>query len=748
MKAASFLRTGGALRFFLAIVVCLIAPASAVAADAEAGPDLTGTVKDQNGRALTNASIFIYTAGPRLGPGILCPSCYADCRKSAKSGPSGEFKLESLAPDLVFQILVVAPGQMPTFFNKVDPVKGPLQAVLKPRSLTNIPPSQTILGRVLDNDKKPVPNAVVSVNSTTLGDTTSSRPPQGTDPLAITDEQGEFSLQSQGKFDAMNLKLEARGLATGNFADVRPGARRRVFAMSQGATLTGRVMFEGKPLKDVTIGVAGTDRSMGNFTGDFVIRTMGNGKFLFANLPPDHEYALYGEMETLKRFGALTVRTIRVKGDGTETDAGDLVVGPGYRLSGQVKLADGAAVPEHTRVLLGRPAAWDTATVEVPADGRFDFTNVPAETLTVDTRVAGYRFSERNASLDRLNPFQLVGRLDADKTNLILLLEPGHNLAPELSSSPEEERPNKLPLVGAEGKRAIPNTLTFSGQVLDAETRAPVPQFRVTPGLQRSPSMKTWIEWYRTKRVEGANGAFSLEYALKNGAVVLMAEADGYLPAESEALTAGKTSCTILLKHGTGPQGTLLLPDGKPADGVTVCYLVAREQGTLSSEGVISINRWQNREGSTTLTDPDGFFSFSPKLGEGEIFAAGARGFAHCRTSELAVQGKLTLQPWGRVRGRLLQNGKPVAGEALDLSWSNASSIDQPWFNLHGTHTDDEGRFVLENVPPAELQLTTRVPMDGAHGWTTQTQRKFTVKPGQELDLGLVEKAPPLRAGR
>jgi len=67
---------------------------------------------------------------------------------------------------------------------------------------------------------------------------------------------------------------------------------------------------------------------------------------------------------------------------------------------------------------------------------------------------------------------------------------------------------------------------------------------------------------------------------------------------------------------------------------------------------------------------------------------------------------------------------------------------------LHGTHTDDEGRFVLENVPPAELQLTTRVPMDGAHGWTTQTQRKFTVKPGQELDLGLVEKAPPLRAGR
>jgi hypothetical protein len=716
---------------------------------AETGVDLKGVAKDQAGNVLTNASIFVYTAGPRIGAGILCPSCYADCRKSAKSGPAGEFKIESVASNLVFQVLVLAPGHVPTFFNKVDPLKEPLEAVLKLRSATNAPPSQTILGRVLDGAKEPVANAVVSVSSTTVGDVTSSRPPAGTDPLAITDAHGEFSLQSQGKFDGMNLKIEAQALATGNFGGVRPGAVRREFVLTAGASLIGRVLFAGRPLRDVTIGVVGSDRSMGSFTGDFVINTMEDGKFLFVNLPPDRSYDLFGTMASVQAFGSLPVRGIRVKGDDSETDAGDLVVKPGLRLMGQVKLADESPIPEHTRLLLGRPAAWDSLTVELPPDGHFVFTNVPAETVTLDSRVPGYRISARNASLDQLNPFQLVGRLNADKTNLVLLLEPGENLRPDFSMpTPEEERPNNLALGGVEARRTIPNAVTFTGQVLDAETRSPLPQFRVTPGLQRVPNMKNWIQWYRGKAVEGTNGCFALDYALKSGALVLMAEAEGYLPAISDPLTVSKTNAAIQLRKGAGPHGKLLLPDGNPADGVPVCYLVASEQATLTGKGVISMSR--DREGSLTITDPDGGFDFPPKLGEGEIFAAGARGFAHCRTSELAAQGKLTLRAWGSVRGRLWQNAKPLAGEAVDLGWPRGGSTERPWFNLHGTHTDEQGWFVLENVPPGELELTTRVPMgDGpGHGWTNQSQRKFTLMPSEDLDLGTVEKAPAPRAGR
>ena len=34
-------------------------------------PDLTGTVRTKEGAPLKDASVFIYTAGPRVGPGFL-----------------------------------------------------------------------------------------------------------------------------------------------------------------------------------------------------------------------------------------------------------------------------------------------------------------------------------------------------------------------------------------------------------------------------------------------------------------------------------------------------------------------------------------------------------------------------------------------------------------------------------------------------------------------------------------------------
>ncbi len=748
MERVSCLRSkpGAALVLLLGICGAILGRPWPPAMAGEAGVDLKGTVQDKDHAALTNASIFIYTAGPRVGAGILCPSCYADCRKTAKSGPHGEFRIESLASNLVFQVLVVAPGHVPTFFNKVDPLKGPLEAMLKQRPAILVPASQTILGQVLDSRREPVHNAVVSVNSTTVGETTSSRPPDGTDPLAITDEHGNFVIQSRGKFDAMSLRIEAQQLAVGNFAEVRPSPVRKEFILTAGASLTGRVLFGNRPLGDITIGVVGSDRSMGHFTGEFVIRTTETGRFLLVNLPPNRSYDLYGEMASVQAFGSLPVRSIRLGSDGSETDAGDLVVAPGFRVGGQVMLSDGAPLPDHTRLLLGRPAAWDTLTLELAADGHFEFTNVPPEAVTLDTRVNGYRFSRRNASLDSLNPFQLVGRLNGDTTNLVMLLEPGENLRPDYTMSPEGERPNDMPLGGAEAKRVIPGAVTFSGRVLDAATKAPLPEFRVTPGWQRNPSMQKWVEWYRGKSVQGTNGTFSLDFALKSGALVVEAQAEGYLPALSPPLTKGKTTSTIELQRGNGPSGQLLLPDGKPADGVTVCYLVGREQASLTSKGLISM--FQNREASLTITDPDGQFDFAPKLGEGDVYAAGARGFAHCRASKLAGQRTLTLQPWGSVHGRLLQSSKPVAGEAVDAGWGIHGSMDRPWFNLHGTRTDDQGNFTIDYLPPGELELQTRVMLGTSSGWTTQLQRKFTLKPGEPLDLGEVEKAAASRVGR
>jgi len=191
--------------------------------------------------------------------------------------------------------LVVAPGYEPTFFAKVDPQAGVLDAQLKARPATNLQPSHIVLGRVVDEKGEPVENAVVSLHSLRQGDTTHGWPPEGTDPLAVTDQRGEFFLSSREAFDAMNLEVEARRFARKRINDVPGGPKRQTLTMTEGAALTGRVLKDGKPLKGVALGVVSQDRSMENFTGDFVIGTMDDGNFLFSNLPAHRQYYLYGK---------------------------------------------------------------------------------------------------------------------------------------------------------------------------------------------------------------------------------------------------------------------------------------------------------------------------------------------------------------------------------------------------------------------------------------------------------------------
>src|SRR5687767_5174170 len=135
---------------------------SLLGADTRRRPDLTGVVKDRADRPLRDATVFIYTAGPREGTGILCPSCYADCRKRAKTDAEGKFRIEELDPSLIFRVLVVAKGYQPEFVAKVDPAEKPIKVALKPVSGGETP-DKRMRGIVLDDEDKPVSGAVVSI---------------------------------------------------------------------------------------------------------------------------------------------------------------------------------------------------------------------------------------------------------------------------------------------------------------------------------------------------------------------------------------------------------------------------------------------------------------------------------------------------------------------------------------------------------------------------------------------------------
>lgn len=403
------------------IISALVAAVSLV----PARPDLRGRVTDADGRPLRGATAHIYTGAVRTGTSPYCPSCYADCAKSAKTDADGSFRIQSLDPELKFTVLVVAEGYKPILTGLVDPAVGKLVEVKLAELPTNLDPARTLKGRIIGPDGNPVTGAIV----TPFGCKTRSRrwwgSMPGVDAMSITNTRGEFLLTGESPAIAYDVEVEARGLATRRFALVRLGDESHELQLTEGATVTGRLMKNGKPLSGITIGLVQDDRSYESFTGAQTIATDAQGRFTFLNVSPPGEWDVYGLMKSMPEKHTIKYQKVRVDGDTTITDVGDLPWSPAFTVGGQIILSDGKPVPAATRLMVGRHRAWDSQTVTLDSGGRFSVSGVPGEEIHVSVSIRGYHLSTQNVSLDRLNLTFLDGTVEKDTPNLRILLEPG-----------------------------------------------------------------------------------------------------------------------------------------------------------------------------------------------------------------------------------------------------------------------------------------------------------------------------------
>jgi hypothetical protein len=327
--------------------------------------------------------------------------------------------------------------------------------VLRAQDLDKRNPALILRGRVLDEEREPIENAIVEPFGMALKNGIRFGGLTGFDPLALSNAEGEFRLAVPEAGVAVYLKVSAPAYAPRNFSAVPSGPKPADLTLFTGVTVTGRVLNDGKPLAGVAMGIAQQSHNVETFLGHFDAATDQNGVFRILNVPPHDTFALYGEMESLRAHGALSVRQVMVGKSGSTENMGDLEVTAGLRLSGRVVLADGKAVPAGTRAVISRTEAWDAQQALVDKEGGFAFTGLPPEAYSLPVTVPGYHLSPKNFSTDLLNGFSLLGVVHQNIEGLRLLLEPGDPQVPapqkrDQSFFAEHNRRRNAPLRGIE----------------------------------------------------------------------------------------------------------------------------------------------------------------------------------------------------------------------------------------------------------------------------------------------------------
>ncbi|MFT7679261.1 MAG: 6-phosphogluconolactonase [Planctomycetota bacterium] len=340
-----------------------------------------------------------------------------------RTAVDGSFTLQDLDPDLLFNLLAVAPGHAPAFSYGVDPLLGPISFELEARPSAE-GRKDVLRGQVISEDGQPILGASVSATAVIRGETSTYGYIEGLDALAVTDDEGRFVLFGAEPDARYHLAASARARATGFLQGAVPGEDTS-FELGIGATISGRLVHAGEPLAGVTMGLVQVDRSSDGWVGDRSISTDEQGRFTFLNVQPKEAHYVYGRLQDLDSVGAVAALEVRSADHGGEVSVGDMTVAAGHSLSGRVEREDGEPIPAGSRLRLSRERAWDSKVIELSPDGQFEFHGLPTERYTMAASVKGHRHSESNWSFDPLNRSGLEGQIASTTDGLLILMEAG-----------------------------------------------------------------------------------------------------------------------------------------------------------------------------------------------------------------------------------------------------------------------------------------------------------------------------------
>jgi Carboxypeptidase regulatory-like domain/Thiol:disulfide interchange protein DsbD, N-terminal len=565
-----------------------------------------------------------------------------------------------------FRIDVRKPGLCPARLEASSYQPGQADSLIKiPLQRTG-----TIKGTILDDAGKPAAGIRVFFNFPQK--ITGAHIPSD-DLFATSDDEGRFTADFVPD-DTEYLQVDlvhpdcAWEESQPSLAQLRDGSA--IFKVRRLLVLTGKVLDpDGRPVAGATVvrgeqwGIMGLESGKDTKTdndGNFRFPSAKSGQILLAAISP--------------RFGPV-IKTVDSK---SGIDPVELRLTPPHTIRGRVTdLNDKPISGMEVRVSEWGSFRYPPWKFTTDAEGRFTFTNAPADRVQMDFLPAGYM---------GLRGYSLT----AQETEQIVRLGPA---------------------------------LRLHGKVMDAQTGKPIPDFKIIPGWPRQEFINGMLtnngaEWagdYAKK--EFSNGAYDWTFheptvagSQKPYDFMLRVEAEGYGPAISRAFKPTEKDATFdfQLKPAAYLTGSIHLADGSPAVGAKL-YLVQRSWDISTMNGTVQ----NHRQVPAFTTDREGRFKMPDPNEPMKIIVWHDSGFAETSASTLQQTNEIKLTGWGRIEGTLHRGNKIATNEQVALCFpleyeiTTNKTISKPrLFYWYQARTDKDGRFTFEHVTPGEVAIS------------------------------------------
>ena len=403
----------------LCVLVASIAPLQAA--------QMRGHVVDSSGSAVAKATVYLYWCAPTEGP-LNLPSVYPEWGKHALSDAQGNFVIDNLDEAKLYSLLVVAEGFVPVQVERRD-CTSEVEAQVREMPEDRKDPGRMVKGRVLDEQDKPVWGAEVRTVGMKTGNEHRWGRLQGIDPLTVTDPDGKFVITTHEPDLQLDLRIIKRGFATQLATFQPPGEQVHEYHLTTGANVTGKLMKDGQPAADITLGAVQVDASMEHNTGEREAVSDDKGVFTFPNLGAKDEYKFYTKMKSAGESGAMTLVQVTTPGENETGDLGTVELKPAHTITAKLRVPEGEELPaENVRVTLRRNNAVDSITVAADSDGVVKLVGVPSgEQVLLLVQARGFALAPENVSADPALSNRLIGKVDQDLELDILLekSEPG-----------------------------------------------------------------------------------------------------------------------------------------------------------------------------------------------------------------------------------------------------------------------------------------------------------------------------------